>query len=517
MREPGAETAHGAASAAVAPRPGLVVAAPHSGAGKTTSTMVLIAALRARGLRVQPFKAGPDFLDPTHLTRVAGRPARTLDVTLTGEEYVVELATRALRDADVGVVEGMMGLFDGVDGRSDRGSTAEIAALLGWPVVLVVDASAAARSIAAVVRGFRTFSSAIRVAAVLFARVAGAGHLQMLRDACAGEDVAGLGGVLADPALRIAERHLGLHPASALDGPDEAAIARAAAALDVDALLDVLGTRGGSSHVVRARGESGDVLRADPAHARRAAGTGGSVESVAGASAATTGASSAPAPRCRIGVARDAAFCFYYEDNLDALRAAGAELVEWSPLRDTGLPDGTDGLYIGGGYPELHARSLAVNEGVRHAVRDFAARGGMVYAECGGFMFLQRALAGVDGDRQPMVGLLPGVAAMQPRLVALGYRTWTWTLDGTSLMVRGQEFRHSALVEWPAAPVVDGEPVRVLDDAVADGGASGASGVAWRRVVAGYTHLHFGATPLLAALLVERAVAARRDLGHGVG
>ncbi|MBY0280136.1 hypothetical protein K2Z84_32790, partial [Candidatus Binatia bacterium] len=270
MHEPGPEAMHGAARAAIAPRPGFVVAAPHSGAGKTTSTMVLIAALRARGLRVQPFKAGPDFLDPTHLARVAGRPARTLDVTLTGERYVVELATRALRDADVGVVEGMMGLFDGVDGRSDRGSTAEIAALLDWPVVLVLDASAAARSIAAVVRGFRTFSSEIRVAALLFARVAGAGHLQMLRDACAGEGVAVLGGIAADPALRIAERHLGLHPASTLDGPDDAALARAAAALDVDALLDVLRTQGGSADVARTRGASRDRVGSEPPHAQRA-------------------------------------------------------------------------------------------------------------------------------------------------------------------------------------------------------------------------------------------------------
>ncbi|MBY0275339.1 cobyrinate a,c-diamide synthase, partial [Candidatus Binatia bacterium] len=228
-------------------------------------------------------------------------------------------------------------------------------------------------------------------------------------------------------------------------------------------------------------------------------------------------ASSAMRRRCRIAVARDAAFCFYYEDNLDALRAAGAELVEWSPLCDAGLPDGTDGIYLGGGYPELHARALARSERVRHAVRDFAVRGGMVYAECGGFMFLQRAIVDGAGERQPMVGLLPGVAAMRPQLVALGYRTWAWQLDGRFLTVRGQEFRHSELVEWPVSAVVDGEPVRVLDDPGASGATSGAPGIAWRRVVAGYSHLHFGATPELAALLVERAVAARRDLGHGGG
>jgi cobyrinic acid a,c-diamide synthase len=485
------ETAGVAGRSSLSPPRGLVVSAPQSGAGKTTATMVLIAALRARALRVQPFKVGPDFLDPTHLTRVAGRATRTLDVTLTSVAYVQDLVRRTMAEADVGIVEGMMGLFDGVDGRSDRGSTAEIAALLGWPVVLVVDASAAARSVAAVVRGFRTFSPHVDVAAVLFDRVAGPGHLAMLRDACAGEGVTIVGGIMADAVLHVAERHLGLQLASEAGGPDEAALARAAAALDVDALLAMASARSSATRPP-------DRTDAVPS--------------------SLTAPATQTTPRCRIAVARDAAFCFYYEDNLDALRAAGAELVAWRPLQDAALPEDVDGLYLGGGYPELHARALAARVGLRTALRDFAVAGGMIYAECGGFMFLTRAIRLDDGTEQPMVGLFPGVAAMRSQLVAIGYRSWPWTLDGECLTVRGQEFRYSELVGWPASAEVDGEVVRALgtDDDAASGAAarSGAAGFAWRRVVAGYTHLHFGATPQLARLLVARAAAARSDRGR---
>ncbi len=469
-------------AAAGAPRGGgrgLVIAAPASGAGKTTVTLGLVGALRARGLVVQPFKAGPDFIDPGHLTRAAGRPARNLDSWLTDPGYLRALAARASHGADVAVVEGMMGLFDGVDGTSDRGSTAEIAALLDWPVVLVVEASAAARSVGALVHGFRTFSRDVEVAAVVFNRVAGPGHTTILADACAQTGVAVLGGLAADSSLAIAERHLGLHGALEPGAPqDYGAFARAvASALDLERALAL----------------------ARP----------GRVAAQAGAQ--DEPATQAPSARCRIAVARDAAFAFYYEDNLELLRAAGAGLVEWSPLESRSLPPGIDGLYLGGGYPELHARRLEAAAALRREVRDFAARGGMIYAECGGFMYLQRAIRLTDGSEAEMAGLFPGVAAMQPGLVALGYREQAMTVDGRTLTVRGQEFRHSRLEEWPERATVDGEEVRLADPAGRD--AAGGGMLAWRRVLAGYTHLHFGSAPGLAELLVARAAAFRGERG----
>jgi cobyrinic acid a,c-diamide synthase len=479
----GAATTGGAASALAGACPGLVIAAPQSGSGKTTVTLAVLAALRERGLRVQPFKVGPDFIDPSHLGRASGRRVRNLDVWLTSPEYVVRLAAEASRDADLALAEGMMGLFDGVDGRSGRGSTAELAALLGWPVLLVVDASAAARSVAALVRGFRTFDHAIDVAAVVFDRVGGSAHLRMLADACAGEGVAVLGGLPCVPGLAIPERHLGLHLAGEVGGPAAYdAFARAAREhLDLDALVR-LARPGGHARAASDR--------------RR---------NVAPAPPATTSASPA---RCRIAVARDEAFCFYYEDNLELLRAAGAEIVEWSPLVAERLPAGVDGLYFGGGYPELHASTLEAARGLREDLRRFAARGGMIYAECGGFMFLQRAIRLLDGREAAMAGVFPGVAAMRPRLVAIGYREYAMTLDGRELTVRGQEFRHSELVDWPGSPVLDAEEVRLLSPP-ASVAPSGAEGFAWRRVVAGYAHLHFASAPELAELLVARAAAAR--------
>jgi cobyrinic acid a,c-diamide synthase len=269
-------------------------------------------------------------------------------------------------------------------------------------------------------------------------------------------------------------RHLGLHGAAEAGAPaGHAAFARAVAEqLYVDAALRLA--------------RAGAVARAPAAVARRAAGV----------------------PRCRIAVARDEAFCFYYEDNLELLRDAGAELVEWSPLAAHALPGDVDGLYLGGGYPELHARRLEAASALRREVRDFAARGGMVYAECGGFMYLQRAIRLADGSEAEMVGLFPGVAAMQPRLVAIGYREHAMTVDGRTLVVRGQEFRHSRLAGVPEHVTIDGEEAVPA----AAGGSDGAP-LAWRRVLAGYTHLHFGGTPELAELLVARAAAFRSARG----
>src|SRR5215472_5077330 len=326
------------------PLSALVVAGTHSGVGKTTVSVGLMAALRRRGLLVQPFKVGPDFIDPLHHSHATGRPPRNLDGWMLTPEVNRRRFARATADADVAVVEGVMGLYDGSEGRSDRGSTAEMAKLLELPVVLVIDASAMARSAAALVHGFVDFDRELKVAGVVLNRVGGAGHARIIEEAL-GDAVPIVGALPSAADLVVPERHLGLHlPHEArLEYVDRAAdlVARH---LDLDLLLS-LGRLGRPADQLAAPG----VIPAS----------------------------------VRIAVARDEAFCFYYEDNLELLGEAGAVLVEFSPIRDP-LPPDVDGLYIGGGYPELHARPLSRNEGTRSAIREFAASGGPVYAECGG-------------------------------------------------------------------------------------------------------------------------------------
>ena len=291
----------------------LVVAGTHSGVGKTSVTLGLVAALRRRGLTVQPFKVGPDFIDPLHHAHAAGRPSHNLDGWMLDPSANRAVFARAVADADVAVVEGVMGLFDGSEGGSERGSTAEMAKLLDLPVVLVVDASAVARSAAAIVHGFTTFDPELRVAGAIANNVGGAVHAAMIRDA-----VPLLGALPHVTDLVVPERHLGLHrPHEARSGYVGRLADLVEEHIDVDALLAAT---------------AAERPTAPPPVARRE-------------------------PRARIGVARDEAFCFYYADNLELLEQAGAELVEFSPLRDP-LPARLDGLYLGGGYPELHAAEL---------------------------------------------------------------------------------------------------------------------------------------------------------------
>jgi cobyrinic acid a,c-diamide synthase len=342
-----------------------VVAAPASGAGKTTVVLALLAAARRRGLIVQPFKVGPDFIDPGHHTRLAGRAARTLDGWMLGADACRASFAAGMAGADAAVIEGMMGLFDGVAGDSDTGSTAEIARWLDVPVLLVVDAAAMARSAAAIVRGFRDFDPRLRVAGVVFNRVGGAAHLELLRRALASAGLPPcLGGLPYDAALTIPERHLGLFTAPETS-VDAGVLADAAERhLDVDAILGL--DAGEVSSIVVA----GDELPA--------------ARSVAG-------------DQVVIAVARDEAFSFYYVENLELLARAGARLVEFSPLRDAGVPAGACGVYLGGGYPEVHAARLAANRGFLAELRAYAAAGGLVYAECGGLMLLGDERVGERG------------------------------------------------------------------------------------------------------------------------
>lgn len=440
--------------------PRLVVGAASSGSGKTTLTVALAAALRARGLAVAPFKCGPDYLDPSYHARASGAASHNLDGWMMGEEAVLATFARATRGADVALVEGVMGLFDGASPTSDDGSTAQIAKWLNAPVVAVIDASGMARTAGAVAQGLAAFDPALRVGALVCNRVGSRGHLELLREAVTAPPM--LGGLPARDDLAFPERHLGLvTAASALGDEQLAAWARVAEEwLDLDGLLALART-------------------APP------------LEVAAAAAGRATG------PRCRIGVAFDEAFHFYYEDNLARLEAAGAELVRFSPVHDSRLPD-VDGLLLGGGYPEVHAAALAANHSMREAVRAFAAAGRPVYAECGGLMYLASRIRTADSREHDMVGLIPGVAVVRDRLQALGYAEVTTRaatiLGPAGLRFRGHQFRYSELEVPPSVPrayAVSGRRGAPLEEGYTSG-----------SVLASYVHAHWASCPAAAEGLV---------------
>jgi cobyrinic acid a,c-diamide synthase len=454
-----------------------VVAGVASGVGKTTITLGLLEAYRRRGLTVQAFKVGPDFIDPGFHELVTGRPSYNLDGWMCPRERVLACVAEQAVGADLAVVEGVMGCFDGRDGISDDGSTAQVAKWLGAPVVLVVDASASSRSAAAVVLGFERFDADLPVAVAIANRVAGDAHARWVTEAIAGACRAiPLGAVRHDAALTLRERHLGLVTAS--EGPlTKELIDRLAEAiersLDLDRLLAI----------------------ATPVHG----------VSPPGDAIERTRAKATPRGRARIGVARDVAFQFYYAENLDLLRRAGADIVVWSPLAAEALPD-VDGLYLGGGYPELHARRLRDNGALRQAVRRFAEDGRPIYAECGGLMFLAEALEDLDGVTHAMVGVLPTTVRMSRRMT-LGYTEVRIIGDSplgpAGAVARGHEFHCSTIdAVPPSVPRVYRIEPRA-GDARTEGYLIG-------QTLMSYVHLHFASNPGLAPAFVEACARTRR-------
>ncbi len=460
--------------------PRLVIAGTSSNVGKTTVTLAILAALRARGRRVQPFKVGPDFIDPGHHTAAAGRPSRNLDGWLLGEALNREIFTRAAADADLSIIEGVMGLFDGASAVSDIGSTAELAKQLAAPVLLVLDGSAMARSAAAMVQGYAQFDPDLCVAGVLFNRVRSEGHYRLLKEAVeATTKVKVVGYLRPDGGLTIPERHLGLTIASE-DGfreRYERLGCTLAEIVDLD-LVEALARSAGEFPLV-----SGSSSLALP-HDR------GKDE-----------------VRVRIGVAYDPAFCFYYPENLELLEAQGAEIVRFSPIHDETVPE-ADLLYLGGGYPELYAEDLAANAPMRRAILDYAERGGAIYAECGGLMYLTEAIRDFDGRAHEMVGVFPAQAVMRRAELTIGYRRCTVArrclLGEPGLTIRGHEFHYSVLE--PNGPL---EYACALTDA--GGRQRDLDGLVKSKVVALYTHLHFASQPDLPRALVA-AARARAEL-----
>lgn len=452
--------------------PRLVIAGTASNVGKTTVMVGLVRALRARGLSVAVFKCGPDYLDPTYHVRAAGAPCHNLDGWMMGREAVLSTFMHASQGADIALLEGVMGLFDGASPTSDEGSTAEIAKWLQAPVLLVCDAGGMARSIAALAKGFSTFDPDLQISGLICNRLGSRGHLDLLRKATEGKPPV-LGGLPKEAALAFADRHLGLHSADRATVPEDVFVAwgdRVSEWCDVDAIV--------------ALAQSAPALPEIPAMARIVGeGTG-----------------------CRIGLAFDEAFHFYYDDNLRRLESLGAELVRFSPIHDAHLPD-VDGLYFGGGYPEVHAEVLSRNISMRHDVAAFAEAQGPIYGECGGLMYLSNGIRTLDGTLHPMVGLIPGEAEMKDRLQALGYvevETTDDTMLGASgLKFRGHQFRYSDF-RLPAEVACTYRVRRRR------GGEAFHEGYRQGNTLASYVHAHWASNPLLAQGFVQSCSAHAR-------
>lgn len=443
--------------------PTVVVAAAQSGAGKTTATMALIAGLRDRGLRVQPFKVGPDYLDPSLLGWVAGRPCRNLDSWMVPGPHLLELFHRACRGAHIAVVEGVMGLFDGRSGAGDDASTADIARLLQAPILLIVDAARASRTVGAVAFGLSRADPRLRVAGAILNRVANDRHLATCAEGLKAVGVQSLGHLTRAAELTLPERYLGLISASETEPQPglRAALDVAASTLDLDFVMQAAG-----SATPPPPPEAG--LFAEKPIATRA----------------------------RIGVALDRAFHFYYRDALDLLESWGAELVPFSPLEDSHVPERASGIYLGGGYPELFAEGLAANTSMLSSLRGARAEGTVVYAECGGAMYAASGIEDAEGRHHSMAGLWPVQVSLKARKLSVGYRVVRACPPGflAGQELRAHEFHYSQLSKGnghhqPAWLVLD------------QGGRP--EGYSAPGVTASYIHVHFGSRPGLAASFVE--------------
>lgn len=419
---------------------GLVIAAPSSGSGKTTVTLGLLAALRQRGVAVQPFKTGPDYLDTGHHARAAGRESFNLDTWAMPETLIAGLVAEATAGADLALAEGVMGLFDGGADRglSGWGATADLAGLLGWPVVLVLDVGGQTETAAAVALGCARYRPEVRVAGVILNQVASARHEALIVPAFARIDMPVLGALRRADDIRLPERHLGLVQAGEQTDYAER-LARLGAVLAASVDLDAL---------VAAAGEISPAMRV----------TGKSAPAV-------------PPPGQRIAIARDAAFSFTYAHVLAGWRAAGAEIVPFSPLADEAPPPDADAVWLPGGYPELYAGRISAATGFLAGLKALAARSVPIHGECGGYMVLGQGLEDADGGRHAMAGLLMAETSFRTRKLHLGYRRATLRSDCAlghkGARLYGHEFHYATLLSDA------GEPLLELEDGAGSGIAAG--------------------------------------------
>ncbi|WP_408648213.1 cobyrinate a,c-diamide synthase [Streptomyces gossypiisoli] len=485
--------------------PRLVIAAPSSGSGKTTVATGLMAAFAARGLAVSAHKVGPDYIDPGYHALATGRVGRNLDAYLCGPELVAPLFAHGARGCDVAVVEGVMGLYDGAAGEGELASTAHVAKLLRAPVVLVVDASSQSRSVAALVHGFVSWDPEVWVGGVVLNKVASDRHEELLRGALESVGVPVLGVLRRVAQVETPSRHLGLVPVAERGAAAVEAVAAMAAQVEAGCDLEgLLGLARSAGALSCAAWDPVDALVSSPPPPLPVPITRGSAPSAppGGSAPWTPGRPGRPGPQTppeggppdglTVAVAGGVAFTFSYAEHAELLAAAGAEVVVFDPLRDEELPEGTGGLVIGGGFPEVYAGELSANEPLRKAVAALAERGAPVAAECAGLLYLCREL-----DGRPMCGVLDASARMSERLT-LGYRDAVSVSDsvlaGAGTRMRGHEFHRTVVEPGAGAAPAWGmrAPVRRVEGFVQQG------------VHASYLHTHWAAEPGVARRFVER-------------
>ncbi len=454
--------------------PRIMIAGTHSGVGKTTITTAILSLFTKAGLNVQPYKVGPDYIDPTYHSTATGNKCRNLDSWILGEQAVRQFFINSATKADLAVIEGVMGVFDGSSGNSDTGSSAHIAKLLGCPVVLIVDVKSMARSAAAIVLGFKNFDPRLKIAGVILNRVGSQRHLGLVTEAietyC---NVPVLGYIKKNAKLELPSRHLGLVPTveggsllEKISGLSE----EIREGINTDGLLKAAQSAGELSH--------GDWDEFTPAANNQ--------------------------QKARIGIAMDEAFSFYYEDGLEILKKKGAELIPFSPLHDNALPPDLHGIYIGGGFPEIFLKELSVNGKLKKEIYDAGSAGLPIFGECGGFMYLNESIIDFEGKDHPMIGLIPGKCIMERKLVGMGYVTARCMTDNiiapAETQIRGHEFHYSRFEpndnkqEFSYAFELTRNRV----------GGKAFDGYACNNILASYLHTHFGSDTGLADCFVEK-------------
>ncbi|WP_370514442.1 cobyrinate a,c-diamide synthase [Alteribacillus sp. YIM 98480] len=446
--------------------PRIVIAGTGSGAGKTTVSIGLMAALKKQGLHVQGFKCGPDYIDPSYHTAVTKRPSRNLDSWMLEEELMKSVFQQGSQEADISVIEGVMGMYDGKSPESDVGSTAEISKMLKAPIILVINIGAMARSAAAIVKGFQLLSPEVNIGGVIVNQAGSEGHAKLCQKAIEKEcGIPVVGYLKKGDVPAIPERHLGLIPAierGELDDFFEQLGETMKAQVDLKKIQEIAG-QAPEWTVKPIKQEQADK-------------------------------------KVNIAIAYDAAFNFYYPENLELLEENGANLLYFSPLAGELLPENSHALYIGGGFPEEFAKQLAEQEDVKHSIRNSIKSGLPVYAECGGYMYLTEEIITTDGNSYQMLGLIPAVVTMKNKLAALGYREIT-ALENTTILkagdtAKGHEFHYSVSDvkdDWN-----DAYHVKALRK-------SGQEGFVKNNITAGYTHVHFGSNSSIANRFVEQA------------
>lgn len=467
----------GAARASDSPR--LLIGATNSGAGKTTVTLGLMAALKKRGLVVQGFKCGPDYIDPGYHSAVTSRLSRNLDGWFVKPALVKQIFTNNALGADISIVEGVMGLFDGRDPSSDQGSSAEISQIIGAPVVLVIDARSMARSAAAIVRGFQLFSKKVNVAAVIANKVGGKNHLEIIREAVEKEcGIPLLGGILRDEKLQIPERHLGLLPATErgeLNSLFDTLAQVIENSVDLDGLLKIAGfdkKRFDKKLLTGKKNKKapniGDAAAYKPYVIRKQKNL------------------------VKVAVARDAAFNFYYPENFEVMQQLGMELLYFSPLKNEPIPAQACGLYLGGGFPEEFARALSKNRVTQKSIREAIETGMPSVAECGGFMYLTQQIVDKNAKTFTMASILPGRVVMQERLAALGYREIRGLKNNFLLnkgeLVRGHEFHYSTYDVRGHEKILPAYHMKGRN-------IDCKTGFMYKNLIAGYVHYYFLSNP----------------------